>query len=67
MKRIDGRHLNRNTAYDSDDFRNRWFSRETIAEIAADYGVSAPAIRKAALTRGYPNKKDAKYGEQNAL
>lgn len=42
--------------YDTDDFREAWFSKETVKSIALRYGVSPVAIHKAAATRGFPGR-----------
>lgn len=50
----------RNPYYDSDEFKSRWFSSETVESIALDLDVTMEAVRTAALRRGYPIKKVAR-------
>lgn len=50
----------RNPYYDSDEFKSRWFSRETVESIALDLDVTMQAVRKGALRRGFPIKKVAR-------
>lgn len=40
--------------YDTDAFRQAWFSREPLRSIAARYGVTVQAIHRAAARRGFP-------------
>lgn len=42
--------------YDTDEFRQMWFSDATLAEMARAYGVSIPSIWRAAARRGLPNR-----------
>lgn len=49
-----------NPYYDSDEFKSRWFSRETVESIALDLDVTMQAVRKGALRRGFPIKKVAR-------
>lgn len=53
----------RNPYYDSEDFKNRWFSPETVESIALDLDVNMQAIRNAALQRDWPIKKIARTME----
>lgn len=50
----------RSPEYDAPEFRDMWFSRMTLAEIAKSMGVSITAIWKAAERRGWPSKEYAK-------
>lgn len=42
--------------YDTDAFRQAWFSREPLRSIAARYGVTVVAIHKAAARRRFPGR-----------
>lgn len=50
----------KNRYYDTAEFYARWFSDETVESIALDLGVTPQAVRKGALVRGFPNKKEAR-------
>lgn len=50
----------RNPFYDSEEFKERWFSRESVESIALDLDVTMQAVRMAALRRGYPVKIEAR-------
>jgi hypothetical protein len=46
----------RRPEYDSDRFREQWMSGVTLADMAAEYGVTVAAIWQAARRRGLPQK-----------
>lgn len=62
---LDGRSLRRNTYYDSEEFRARWHSRETLESIALDLDVTPRAVEKAAKRRGFTQKKEARKETDN--
>ena len=53
----------RRSVYDSEEFRRRYHSGETLASIAAWIGVTDAAVLKAASRRGYPGKFMVRYME----
>lgn len=57
---MDGRSKYRNPYYDTDEFKRRWFSTETVESIALDLDITIQGVRVAALRRGFPHKKIAR-------
>lgn len=53
----DGRSRRRNPYYDSDEFKARWLSSESMTAIAASLGVSWQAVWRGALRRDLPPKR----------
>lgn len=47
----------RRPEYDVPAFREMWDADTPLAEMAEEYGVSEPAIWKAAMRRGFPPKQ----------
>lgn len=58
--KVDGRTLRRNAYYDSEEFKARWHSQETLEAIALDLDVTPRAVEKAAKRRGFEAKKKAR-------
>ena len=46
--------------YDSAAFADRWHSREPLADIASDLGVSIAAVWRAASRRGWRGRLELK-------
>jgi len=59
----DRRTLRRRADYDSDTFKARWKSTESVESIALDMNVTPQAVRKAAIWRGLGNKTEARKNE----
>jgi len=57
---VDKRTLRRRADYDSDTFKSRWQSNESVESIALDMDVTPQAVRKAAIRRGLGTKTEAK-------
>lgn len=49
--------------YETDAFREAWWSKEPIHAIAERLGVSAPAIVRAAKRRGWPGRYEIQSQE----
>jgi len=47
----------RRPEYDSDEFKRRYLSGETLASMGAWLGVTPVAVFNAATKRGYPRRK----------
>jgi len=57
---VDKRTLRRRLDYDSDTFKARWQSTESVKSIALDMDVTPQAVRKAAIRRGLGTKTEAR-------
>jgi len=57
---VDKRTLRRRLDYDSDTFKARWQSTESVESIARDLDVTSQAVRKAAIRRGLGTKTEAR-------
>ena len=57
---VDKRTLRRRAEYDSDTFKARWQSTESVESIALDLDVTPQAVRKAAIRRGLGTKTEAR-------
>lgn len=56
----------RRAEYDSDEFRDMWFSDATLEDMAAKYGVTAPAIWLAG-TRRFPMRFELRANDTRNL
>lgn len=49
--------MNINPAYDAPEFREAWFSKRPLREIAADYNTTIHNVWRAATCRGWPPRR----------